>query len=166
MPVHDSKSAQAGIDMIVSQGEGAGIIDPSQLAGGDTLAHFFKFEEIVCRKHLATTNNITYSYTGTPTSYDYLGVWPMRDNPKAASVPPNTNCYTESRAFHKVYRLLLSKLQYVFNGHPDDIFDAVQLMESLQLHAKKLMWTKFNPYDPSDDTTCGPVWDYDWPEAN
>jgi hypothetical protein len=166
IPVNDSLSAQNGIKMIVSQGEGAGLLDPTEMKGdGDPLAHYFKFEEIVCQKHLVQEESgLFYSYSGAPIPYESAGVWPMRPNPKACTVPPNTNCYTESRAFHQVYRMLLRKLQDVFSGKPEDIFVAVQLMESLQLHAKKLMWTKFNPYDLTDDTTCGPVWDYDWPE--
>lgn len=161
--VTSAKSAQDGIDMIVSQGEGTGSLDPTQI-GSNTLAHFFKFEEIVCQRHLKKTGNDTYKYSGKKIEYESAGVWPMRHNPAATTVPRNTNCYTESRAFHQVYRMLLKKLQDVFNGNPKDIGRAVQLMESLQLHAKKLRWVKFNPNNPYDDTTCGPVWDYEWPE--
>ena len=52
------------IDLIVSEGEGSGSLDPYQTAHGKTLAHFYQFEEIVCGKKLVNHNNVTYSYTG------------------------------------------------------------------------------------------------------
>ena len=162
VPVTDVASARRAIDTIVSQGEGAGILDPAAV-GGNCLAHFFKFEEIVCQRRLEKVSEHHYTYSGAVIPFDPKGVWPMRPNPSASTVLPDTNCYTLSRVFHQVYRMLLRKLQQVFNGHPEEVFGTVQLMESLQVHAKKLMWTKYRPDDPNDDTTCGPVWDYNWP---
>ena len=49
-----------------------------------------------------------------------------------------------------------------FGGKPDRITKAVEIMESLLIHAKRVMRV---PFDPDDDVlrlTCGPVWDYDW----
>lgn len=163
VPVTNVASAQRAIDVVVSQGEGSSILNPDEL-GSHTLAHFFKFEEIVCQRHLEKVEEFYYAYNGPPIQFDPDGVWPVRTNPKASTVPPDTNCYTQSRVFHQVYRMLLRKLQSVFNGHPEDIFMTVQLMKSMQVHARKLAWTKLHPDDPDDDTTCGPVWDYFWPE--
>ena len=163
VPITDAKSARDAIEMITAQGEGEGLLDPSDI-GNYTLAHFFKFEEIVCQKHLEEVSEDTYAYTGADIPFRPDGVWPMRSNPTIASVPADTNCYTESRVFHQAYRALLHKLQEVFTGRPDEINNAITLMESLQVHAKKLMWTKLNPDSETDDTTCGPVWDYYWPE--
>ena len=164
VPVTNVSSAREAIKMIIDQGEGAGILSPDQNFGEGELAHFYKFEEIVCGRHLKKINPIFYSYSGDPIPFNPRGVWPMRSNPSICNIPPHTNCYTESRNFHTTYRKLLKNLQEVFNGHPDEIFVAVKLMESLQVHAKKLMWTKFHPDSPDDDTTCGPVWEYEWPE--
>jgi hypothetical protein len=159
-PITDSSSAIAAIRAIVAQGEGADPLTPDQLQAGNrsTLAHYFKFEETVCQRQLEKLNDTTYGYTGPVIPFQQDGVWPMRLNPTTSTIRSGTSCYTESRAFHTTYRKLLQKLQDVFNGSPDEIFVAVQLMESLQVHAKKLMWTKFDA-----DTTCGPVWEYDWP---
>ena len=159
----DVDSAKAGIKEIKAQGEGAGPLDPDALTG-DSLAHFFKFEEVVCGNKLEKINRTHFAYEGRPIYMNPLGVWPMRRDLNASMIPCHTNCYTESRAFHKIYRMLLRKLQDIFDGRSDDIFVAVELMESLQVHAKKLVYTRFNPDDPDDETTCGPVWDYDWPE--
>ncbi len=88
----------------------------------------------------------------------------MRSNPAVCSIPNPFNCYTESRPFHQVYYMLLRKLQDVFDeAKHEDIMIAIELMESLQAHAKKLMWTKLKPDSPEHET-CGPVCDYDWCE--
>ena len=159
--VTDVKSAKEGIEEIVEQGEGAGPLDPTE-GNPKELAHFYKFEEIVCRKHLVnTTQNGTrkYAYTGPEIAFDQSGVWPMRENPCKDCIPPHNNCYTEAKAFHQAYRALLKKLQSVFSGNPDKIKEAIDIMESLAVHARKLMWTKIRD---DDYLTCGPVWDYNW----
>lgn len=123
------------------------------------LAHFFKFEEIVCQHRLVEVGTHHYAYVGAPIPFDPHGVWPMRDNPNADGIQPNTNCYTEAKNFHRAYRALLQRLQEAFGGHPEYITATVEVMETLQVHAKKLMWTLFKP----DSTeTCGPLWDYEW----
>ena len=162
IPITNSNSAVNAIATIIAQGEGAGLLNPNDI-DSNVLAHFFKFEEIVCQRHLQKIDEVFYAFSGARIPFQSEGVWPMRDNPTVANVPQDTNCYTESRVFHNTYRKLLKKLQEVFSGNPDAIFEAVELMESLQVHAKVLMWTKFNPESPTDDTTCGPVWEYDWP---
>lgn len=162
--VNSKDSAIEAIEFIVSQGEGSNPLDPYAIESGQ-LAHFFQFEEIVCGKHLKNIDNDSYSYSGCPIPFNPEGVWPMRDGPKSCNIPRHTNCYTESKAFHEEYRALLRKLDRVFDAHPDEIIETVTSMESLQAHAKKLMWTKFNPKDDGDPITCGPVWDYDWKDS-
>ena len=165
--VTDVDSAKRGIEMIVEQGEGAGMHDPTQADDSDKLAHFFKFEEISCGNKLKLDNKSsnTYHYQGPIIHYNPDGVWPMRDNPKASNTPPDSNCYTERKAFHGVFRNLLRQLQKIFNGYnsEEEVQVAVELMESIQIHAKKTMWTKFKP-NVLDEETCGPVWDYEWPD--
>ena len=165
VPVTDSASAGRAIEIITSQGEGSSLLDPEEL-GSNTLSHFYKFEEIVCQRHLEKVDNLHYAYVGAPIPFDPSGVWPMRPNPKASTVLPETECYIEAHVFHQVYRSLLHRLQLVFNGHSEDVFVTVQLMKSLGVHAQRLMSIKYRPDDPHDDTTCGPVWDYFWPDVH
>ena len=97
-------SALDGVNMIVTQGEGSGLLDPNQI-GNRSYAHFYKFEEIVCGRHLEKVNDTHYAYNGPPIPFQEYGVWPMRNDPKAETVPPpDSNCYTQSRTFHSVYR--------------------------------------------------------------
>ena len=156
------EKAIQGIQLIVSQGEGTDGVNPFDNAN-NSLSHFFKFEEIVCQRRLKPINETHYSYSGSPIPLNESGVWNMRNNPNT-TIPPHSNCYTNAKNFHHTYRAFLRKLQRVFNGYPDEVMDSVKLMESLLIHAKSLMWTKYNPADPDDNTTCGPVWDYEWPE--
>ena len=84
----------------------------------------------------------------------------MRKNPGKNGITPGTRAYFEAKAFHQAYRNLLGKLQEVFGGEPEKIGDAIVLMESLQVHAKRVMSTKLDP--SHSDETVGPVFDYLW----
>ena len=161
VPVVNVSTALEGIDVITSQGEGAGIVRPNDIEG-NSLAHFFKFEEIVCENKLEL-NDLRYSYSGPAIHFNPHGVWNMRDNPSPLGIPRHSNCYTEARAFHGAFRNMLRSLQETFNGSPKKIYKAVEVMESLHVHAKKTMWTKLRP-NSDDERTCGPVWNYEWPE--
>ena len=158
--VKDVNTAIKGINEIIDQGEGASPVDPND--SSDTLAHFYRFQEIVCQRKLIKVDEKHYAYRGDSIPFDPKGIWPMRDNPSKKHIEPNTNCYTEAKAFHHVYRALLRELQATFGGEPDRITTAVEIMESLLVHAKRVVRV---PFDPDDDVlglTCGPVWDYDW----
>lgn len=148
-------SAKKAIKEIVEQGEGANPLHPNDAITGQ-YAHFYRFEEIVCQRKLNVSES-GYTYDGDPIPYNPQGVWPMRDNPSKEFIVPGTECHTQARAFHQVYRNFLRVMQKTFSGSPEKITEAVELMEALQVHAKKTMWT---PYDKT--RTCGPVWDYEW----
>ena len=159
--INDTNSAINGIDEIIEQGEGASYLCPEQIDTG-MYAHFYQFEELVCQRRLKKLDNDSYTFKGAPIIYDELGVYPMIDNPKNDTFQPGSRCYTQARAFHRVYRNLLRVLQKAFNGEPEEIAEAVKLMESLQVHAKRCISTPYStPYDASD-YNCGPVWDYEW----
>ena len=157
--VRDVTTAMDAIREITEQGEGTSPTDPD--VTGDELAHFYKYEEIVCRRALIRVNDTHYSYGGEEIPFDQQAVWPMRDNPSKSGITRGTRAYFETKAFHQVYRTLLRKLQEVFNGEPEKISDAVAIMESLQVHAKRLMALPLDPNDPNSETV-GPVFDYFW----
>ena len=158
--INDTSSAISGIDEIIEQGEGATSLDPKQIDTG-MYAHFYQFEELVCQKRLKLDND-SYAFKGPPIIYDELGVYPMIDNPKNDTFQPGSRCYTQARAFHRVYRNLLRVLQKAFNGEPEEITKAVELMESLQVHAKRCISTPYSTSHDASDINCGPVWDYEW----
>ena len=129
----------------------------------NNLKSYYKLEEIVCEHQLELIDKHYYAYSGSAIPFDALGVWPMREEPNLNDIEPHSNCYIDSKTFHIAYRALLRKLQEVFNGHPEGMTHALQLMETLQVHGKKLMWIHFHPNDSFDNRTCGPVWEYEWP---
>ena len=153
--ITDFASAKQAIDQIIEQGEGASLINPKGETT-DQYAHFYHFEEIVCQRKL-TVSESGYAYNGDPIPYNPQGVWPMRNNPSKEGIELGTECHTQARAFHQVYRNFLRVMQETFSGSPEKMTEAVELMEALQVHAKKTMWTPFD-----ETSTCGPVWDYEW----
>ena len=157
--ITDGKSARDAINQIIEQGEGEGPLNPNQVATGQ-YGHFYRFEEIVCQRRLVETAEGGYAYAGAPIEYNSAGVYPMRDNPGSDTIVPNTDCYTEAKAFHRTYRSFVRVLQQTFSGEPDKIHRSVELMEALQVHAKKCIWTAYG-----EGNTCGPVWDYEWESA-
>ena len=75
--VNGTQTALEGMEMIVTQGEGSGLLSPKQI-GDKTYAHFYKFEEIVCKRRLEMLNETHYSYSGSPIPHDPRGMWRMR----------------------------------------------------------------------------------------
>lgn len=163
--VTDLESALKAIKMIVEQGEGAEPQDPTYL-DTDRLAHFYKFEELVCKRHLDVKHRHDYYDTpGEDIEFKAEGVWPMRDNPSVKGIPYGTQVYYKARNFHRVYRSLLAKLQEMFDGSPKAVDDAVYLMESLQIHTKELMKVEVPSPPGWPKHTCGPIFDYEWDDS-
>ena len=156
--VKDIASAEEAVNEIVEQGEGMQPGDPHSNRRED-LAHFFKFQEIVCGRELEFHGVSNYSFTGPPIPFDEKGVWPMRDNPGSKGLKPGTKVYNRARVFHQTYRSLLRKLDDVFGGNPKGVSDAMSIMESLMLQMKALMAM---PVEGSETVTCGPVFEYEW----
>ena len=62
--------------MIIEQGEGAGKQDPTYL---DTnwIAHFYKFEELACKKHLRVKHEHEAGFGTDEIEFTAEGVWPI-----------------------------------------------------------------------------------------
>ena len=153
--VKDLKSAKIAIKEIMDQGEGVGPFDPS--GGGGELAHYYKFEEIVCGRKLKEAKKGLYTFSGDEITLDETGVYPMRQDPTISNLQPHTTAYHFSKIFSEVYRQLLNRMHQTFNGHPDGFRDSVSIMWSLKMYAKKLMKMKM-PVD-GDKHTVGPSWE-------
>ena len=160
--VHDLATALQAINEIVEQGEGVQPGDPHGYARHE-LAHFFKFQEIVCGKELIFHGISNYTYTGDPIPFDDNGVWPVRDNPSSEDLNPNTRAYERTKIFHQTYRTLLRTLDEVFAGDPTGISRAMGIMENLEVQAKFLMALPLIASQPHGKT-CGLVFDYEWNE--
>ena len=161
--VHDLATAIEALKEITEQREGMQPGDPFGYERND-LAHFFKFQEIVCGRELIFHGISNYTYTGDVIPFDDDGVWPMRDNPSSVSLTPGAKAYYRSKLFHQTYRTLLQKVDDAFAGSPSEISEALTVMESLEVQAKFLMVLPLNESDPHSET-CGPVYDYYWSDV-
>ena len=161
--VKDVATAAHAIEEIIEQGEGRQPGDPYSNKRED-LAHFFKFQEIVCGKQLQFHRISNYSFTGPLISFDEDGIWPMRDSPGKSGLIPGSKVYNKARNFHQTYRSLLRKLDQVFGGDPNGVSDAMGIMESLALQMKSLMAMPVGGSGALANLTCGPIFDYDWTE--
>ena len=156
--VRDLASALEAIEEIVEQGEGAQPGDPHSYMTSN-LAHYFRFQEIVCQQELVFHGVSNYSFTGQSIPFDPAGVWPMRDNPSSRDLIPGTKAYYTTKVFHSTYHTLLQKLEEVLGGNPDGIVEAMTIMESLEVQAKRLIKLPLHEDSPY---TCGPVFDFEW----
>ena len=158
--INDTNSAIRGIDEIIEQGEGAGYLNPKQIDTGQ-YAHYYRFEELVCQKRLIKVDDDHYAFAGDPIIHDKSGVYPIyipNKNDFPSGFQPNSHCHTQAKAFHGVYRSLLRVLDKAFNEDPEKIIESVDLMESLQVHAKRCLSTPYLTFGYN----CGLIWDYEW----
>ena len=116
---------------------------------------FYQLEEAVCERELNANQDDYYSYSGNPLPFNNAGIWPMMDNPSWSAIQQNTNCYAQARIFEQVYHKLLLRIEESFTTGEDTFFEAIQLMESLHIHYKKVLWTE---KDSASNETCGPIY--------
>jgi hypothetical protein len=78
----------------------------------------------------------------------------MEDDPDAFRNAAGSVPRREAQLFNEMYTNVLTSLNDVFNGKPDELLDAVGLMFSLQVQAKKLFDL---PTAPGARTVVGPA---------
>ena len=155
--VTDVDSAVQAINLIVEQGEGT---TTSPLDPQDLPAHYYRFAEIYYGKMLIRNLNPrpgepAFIYGGEPIPFHPQGVTPVVTNPTASQYPAGSQAYETNNNFNFTYTSMLKSLHQVFNGQPDRIAPAVQLMESMRLQARYLM-----TIEVSDGLYAGPSFEY------
>jgi hypothetical protein len=155
--VTDVASASKAIEIIVEQGEGTNK-SPLDLEHG--LAHYYRFEEIANGKTLVPdSSQLGFHWGDPPVPFDPSGVWPVVDNPKSASYSAGSAARRACDTFNYTYTSLLKSLHAVFNGQPDNLVDAIGLMESLKEQATTVM-----QIDLGNGTNAGPS--FEWQPVN
>src|SRR5205807_1484462 len=139
--VTDVDSAVQAINLIVEQGEGT---TTSPLDPEHQPAHYYRFAEIYYGKKLIRNpkpgpGEPEFVYGGAPVPFDASAVTPLVTNPKASQYPAGSQASITNNNFNFTYTSLLKSLHLVFNGQPDHIAPAVELMESMKLQALFLM---------------------------
>jgi hypothetical protein len=142
--------AQRAIREIKNQGEGTGALRPGD--GDHELAHYYKFLEIVAGRRLVRHPD-GFAYDGDAIAFDPAGVWPMMDDPDVTKLAPGSRAAVLAGMFATTYQSLLVGLHETFNGHPERLGEAVGIMFSLDLAARRLMQT---PSGLGDGTSAGP----------
>jgi hypothetical protein len=155
--VTDVDSAVKAIDLIVEQGEGT---TTSPLDPENDPAHYYRFAEIYHGKTLIRNVNPRkgappFVYGGAPIPFDAKGVAPLVTNPKASQYPAGSQAAETNNNFNFTYTSMLKSLHQVFNGKPDRIAPAVELMESMKLQARYLMTIAVK-----DGQYAGPSFEY------
>ena len=136
------------IDIIIEQGEGTDI-DPGEVVGGG-YAHYYRFNQI--RKgHFLIPNpnakpddppNTKYKYSGGDVKFDTTGVFAVPRDPKAGDFASGSPERVAIDAFNGSYKDMLDALQAGFNGDPNQLSAAIDLMTgSLSPMARNLMAT-------------------------
>lgn len=154
--VTDVDSATHAIEMIVEQGEGT-TVSPLNLEG--EIAHYYRFAEIYHGKTLISNHNAPpdapddqkYVYGGDPIPFEPSGVLPVIENPIVSAYPAGSRARYACDTFNYTYTSLLKTLHMTFNGSPDQLGNAIGLMESLKQQAMDLV-----DIDLGNGTKAGP----------
>ena len=77
----------------------------------------------------------------------------MIANPQLSDYTPGSKAYRQAVLFNETYNRMLESLDYVFNGHPGNMQDAIGLMYAVELHLKTLLRM---PIDDNGDPDIGP----------
>jgi hypothetical protein len=94
-------------------------------------------------------------YGGDPIPFDASGVLPLVENPTISTYANNPTALHACNTFNYTYTNILKSLQATFNGSPDQIDDAIALMESLKNLAIDLV-----NIDLGNGTNAGPSFEY------
>ena len=159
--VTDVNSATRAIEMIVEQGEGT---TKSPLRGeGSNIAHYYRFAEIYHGKTLIPNPNAPpdapddqkYVYGGDPIPFDPNGVLPVIENSKAALYPAGSPARLACDTFNSTYTSILKTLHETFTVSPNQLDNAIDLMDSLSVQAMNLM-----AIDLGNGTHAGPSFEF------
>jgi Ferritin-like len=128
--ITDIPSAMAALGVIVDQGEGssAGPSEVDPVDPNETVAHFYRFAEIVMGQSIVVSGD-SYDFSGSPVTYDDSpsGVYNMYPNPTLAAMQPllSASDFATCQSFSAAYTALLDALNGVFNGNPQGIQDVI-----------------------------------------
>ena len=149
--VVDRRSALLAIYEIIEQGEGSPHDTESATEFKDSteFGHYYRFKEIVEGRELIRGPRGKWVYEGAPIPFDPAGVYPMADDPDTATLPTDSPARLASQVCDEAYGDLLRALNEVFNGRPEKLDEAVGLMFSVQVQAKKLLASTSTPGSPA-----------------
>ena len=137
--IFDLKSALAGIEMIVEQGEGNSnsVLDPQWVP-----AHYYRFQQIVEGRLIKYDPDHPgkLSFTGDPVPFDPDQVHAMVDDPVSPEhLPAGSQARRLATRFACGYTELLHGLHTAFSGTPSAIGRTMGLMYQLRTFAQQVL---------------------------
>lgn len=137
-PITDETSADAGIQLIVEQGEGS---ESSPLDPEKQPAHYYRFAEIYYGHKLIADPSVEcgWSFTGEPVPLDEDNIYNLLPNAKASDYKKGTRARRYADQTNYTYSSLLNALHQTFNGDPAYIDKAMGLMYELRLTVQKMV---------------------------
>ncbi|WP_437935498.1 ferritin-like domain-containing protein [Sorangium sp. So ce341] len=158
--VRDLASAEAALRTIIRQGEGANVgqdpINPH--AGGNEMAHYFKFGEIAFGHRLVPDKSAPsgWSYTGESVPLDASRVYRFPENARLSDYSPTSAAGYTGGAFYDAYLRLLDALDATWNGRPEMFNSALGIMFELKLVAQQVVQHLVDPANPDGPTAAPP----------
>jgi hypothetical protein len=134
----DLGAVEAGIDLIVNQGEGSEA--SAEVKRTHELAHYYRFREIRARKRFSGYTDGQPVFAGEP--IDFPEAWPMAVVPDGGYLQKDVpaDVWTMVHGFDRGFTLLLAQLQAVWEHGDQAVFvHAIETMFSLSDKARRLM---------------------------
>ena len=155
-PIKNLDDVQKGIQVIISQGEGADNT-PADLDGNPS--HFYRFGQIYWGRKLIpdTTSEYGWSYTGPAVMLETSDVLPMPANMKVSDYEPGTRAAVLTSQFSQAYMQVLNLMQQAFNGNPQMLNGAIRLMFQLRIMAYEVLT---QPYPTDTAPVIGLTFEY------
>lgn len=138
--ITDVASAVRAIDLIVGQGEGTPTT-PFDEEGREP-AHYYRFQQILKQRTLRPDPGVKEGFSFGPPALPFVAdaVFPLKANLKMAELPIDSQARMLVEEFNREYTQMLFHLHDAFNGAPDQMNPAVNIMEErLKPMAKQLV---------------------------
>ena len=170
IPVTDLPSAILALREIQEQGEGSG---KERIYDGDReLSHFYRFQQLVLNEDGDENSGQYYTVnredpeqsdlpnhpTGAKFAMDWDAVYPIIENPQLRDFTEGSEVYAAAQEFQTSYSDFLAKLEYAFDGHPEELLPAVGGMFRLKYQAEHLVK---NPLPGRDGVNAAPIYRLD-----
>ncbi len=164
--VTDLDSAIKALYVIQTQGEGSGsetIYDSEK-----ELCHYYHFQQLLLGKYYVIdrenprNSDLPDNPTGEEFTVDWDAVYPVMEDITLSKLSnycePDSELYTHALEFQQAYSNFLAKIEYSFNGHPEQLLPAVGSMFRLKELANSLIR---NPIPGSDGKNAGPIYKFE-----
>ncbi len=165
VPVYDLRSAIRALRIIQEQGEGSSI---ERIYDGEKdLAHYYRFQQLELGRYYQIDRdnpddsdqpNYPRGINLNKEQLDWDAVYPIKANAKLRDYPENCELYHLAKAFQANYQEFLGKIEYAFDGHPEELIPAIGGMFKLKYYAEQIVK---NPIPGQEGVNGAPIFRLD-----